>query len=105
MKIGGKLKSARLAKGFSIYKLSKITYISQNHISAIENDKRQPTLETLERLVEPLGITLVELLNSNEEAFYLTSEEKNLIKNYRAMSCDNSELFLKLSSVLSNHNK
>ena len=100
MKIGMKLRTARLSKGFSIYKLSKITYISQNHISAIENDQRQPTLETLERLIAPLGITLAELLNSNEEISYLSPRERLLVENFRNMTDENAELLLKLSEKL-----
>ena len=100
MKIGERLRMARKSKGFSIYKLSKITYISQNHISAIENDKRQPTLETLERLIDPLGITLAELLNPNGEVSYLSPEEKLLMENFRAMTSENAKLLLALSEKL-----
>lgn len=102
MKIGAKLKKARLSKGFSIYKLSKATYISQNHISAIENDKRQPTLETLERLIEPLGITLAELVSQGEEVVFLSDSEKRLVSVFRSRTNDDSELLLRLSESLSN---
>lgn len=103
MKIGEKLRTARLAKGFSIYKLSKITFVSQNHICAIENDKRQPTLETLERLIAPLGITLAELLNPNPDVSYLSDDEKELLKNYRALPSDSASLLLLLSHKLKSH--
>lgn len=101
MKIGARLRDVRLAKGFSIYKLSKETYISQNHISAIENDKRQPTLETLERLIAPLGITLAELVSEHTDSTYLSEKEKQLIGCFRSMTSENSDLVLSLTEALS----
>lgn len=101
MKIGARLKKYRLAKGYTIYKLSKETDISQNHISAIENDKRQPTIDTLERLVAPMGISLAELFNINESVSFLTENERRLVENYRSMPDESAELLLGLSDVLS----
>lgn len=105
MKIGTRLRQYRQAKEISIYKLSKETDVSQNHISAIENDIRQPTIEMLERLITPMGITLAEFFNDNENASFLTSDERNLIENYRFMSKENSDLIQKLSKALTNRNK
>ncbi|MBD5146205.1 MAG: helix-turn-helix transcriptional regulator [Ruminococcus sp.] len=102
MKIGARLRHYRTAKGFSIYKLSKETDISQNHISAIENDKRQPTVETLERLVSPMGITLAELFNESETSAFLTADERELVENYRSMPKESADLIYKLSNTLSN---
>lgn len=105
MKIGTRLRQYRKAKELSIYKLSKETDISQNHISAIENDKRQPTIETLERLIAPMGITLAELFNDNENASFLTPNERELIENYRSMPKESADLLHNLSNVLSNKGK
>ena len=81
MTIGERIRKLRNAKGLTIYKLSKETDISQNHISAIELNKRQPTIDTLSRLVVPLGISLAELFNENTEVSYLTKSERTLIEN------------------------
>ena len=102
MQIGDRLKQYRKAKGYSIYKLSLLTDISQNHISAIENNKRQATVDTLQRLIAPLGISLSELFNTDSEISYLTETERTLLENYRTMTDENAELFLKLSNSLSN---
>lgn len=100
MKIGARLKKYRLAKGYAIYKLSKETDISQNHISAIENDKRQPTIDTSERLVAPMGISFAELFNINESVSFLTENERRLVENYRSMPDESFELLLELSDAL-----
>lgn len=101
MQIGTRLKKYRTAKGYTIYKLSKETDISQNHISAIENDKRQPTIDTLERLIKPLGISLAELFNENDNISLLSSKERQLIENYRSTTDENAKLLFELSEALS----
>ena len=102
MEIGERLRQYRKAKGFSIYKLSKETDISQNHICGIENGKRQPTVETLKRLVTPMGITFAELFNENEQVSFLTPDERELVENYRSMPKESAELLYALSNTLSN---
>ncbi|MBQ7784237.1 MAG: helix-turn-helix transcriptional regulator [Oscillospiraceae bacterium] len=100
MKIGTRLKQYRTAKGFTIYKLSKETDISQNHISAIKNDKRQPTIDTLERMIAPLGISLSELFNQNKDISFLSEDERQLVENYRSMPSNCAEALYTLSELL-----
>ena len=100
MTIGERLRKLRTAKGLTIYKLSKETDISQNHISAIELNKRQPTIDTLSRLVVPLGISLAELFNEDTEASYLTKSERDLIENYRELPEEKAQILLNLSGML-----
>lgn len=100
MTIGERLRKLRTAKGLTIYKLSKETDISQNHISAIELNKRQPTIDTLSRLVVPLGISLAELFNEDTEASYLTKSERDLIENYRELPEEKAQMLLNLSGML-----
>ena len=88
MNVGNKLRFIRETKKISIYKLSKDTGISQNHISSIELGKRQPTVETLSRLIEPLGITLAELFNESDEVMFPTQEERMLLENFRCLPKD-----------------
>lgn len=62
METGARLRFLRKSKGISIYKLSQETGISQNHISDLELGRRKPSVETLKRLIAPLGISMAELL-------------------------------------------
>lgn len=100
MQIGEKLKEYRISRGYTIYRLSMITDISQNHISAIENNKRQPTIDTLQRLLEPLGVALSEFFNADKEISFLTVDERELVINFRATTEDNRMLLLNLSNAL-----
>ena len=99
MNIGNKLRSIREMKGFTIYKLSKETGISQNHIGDIELGKRQPTFDTLSRLLAPLGVSLSEFFNEETEMLYLSDEEKRLIENYRCLSPEKAAVLQQLSKA------
>ena len=100
MEIGQRLRSIRKSKGLSIYKLSQDTGISQNHISDLELGRRKPSVETLKRLIVPLGITLAELFNENTEVSILTENERELVENYRTLPDNKAENLLNLSRLL-----
>ena len=92
MKYGARLHQLRIAKKFSIYRLHKETGLSQGHITDLERDKHQPTLETLQRLLTAMDISLAEFFNENGEVFYLSKREKELVAIFRAMSNESAEL-------------
>jgi transcriptional regulator with XRE-family HTH domain len=56
MNYGKGIKIARTIAGLSQKELAKQSRIDAGHISLIEKGKRKPTLRTLERLIDVLGI-------------------------------------------------
>lgn len=100
MELGEKLKYFREAKNLSIYKLSQETNISQGYISDLENGRNQPTIDTLRRLLIPLGITLSEFFNENKETAVLSESEKELVEIYRTMPNDRAEIYIQLGRFL-----
>lgn len=100
MEIGERLRNIRKSKGLSIYKLSQDTGISQNHISDLELGRRKPSVETLKRLIVPLGITLAELFNEDTEVSFLTEKERELVENYRTLPDNKADSLLNLSRLL-----
>ena len=100
MEIGERLRNIRKSKGLSIYKLSQDTGISQNHISDLELGRRKPSVETLKRLIVPLGITLAELFNEYTEVSFLTEKERELVENYRTLPDNKADSLLNLSRLL-----
>lgn len=89
----------RNAKKFSRYRLTQLTGISGHHIKGIEEGTRQPTIETLKKMIEPLGITLAELFNEGE-ASYLSEKERQLIENFRTLSAEKGDALLSMSETL-----
>lgn len=99
MNLGKRIKELRIAKGLTRYRITQITGISGHHIKGVEDGTRQPTIETLEKLIVPLGITLAELFNDGE-SMILSEKERCLIENFRTMSNEKSEALLTMSEVL-----
>lgn len=100
MDIGKKLRKLREENNMSMYRLTQITGVSGHHIKGIEEGTRQPTIETLSRLVEPLGSSLAELFSDDTECIYLSPKEKQLIANFRKMSEEKADSLLNMSEVL-----
>ncbi|SFC67117.1 helix-turn-helix domain-containing protein [Ruminococcus albus] len=100
MDYGSRLRKMRKAKKFSIYRLHEITGLSQGHISELEKGKNQPTIETLQRLLSPMGISLSEFFNEDNEISYLNEREKELVATFRAMPDDSAELYFQLGKKL-----
>ena len=67
MNIGERLKALRKARGLSKNRLAQLAGISQTHISDIEAGKKNPTVETLRRICDALGISLIEFLDDTKE--------------------------------------
>ncbi len=100
MEVGKRLKQLRDDRGMTMYRLTQLTGVSGHHIKGIEEGTRQPTIETLNKLVTALGSSLVEIFNDDEACSYLTEDERRLIENYRMMSAEKSEALLRMSDVL-----
>ena len=57
-----KLHYVRTTKKITQIKLSRLTGISQSHISEIELGKQSPTLKTLEKIANALKVNPLELI-------------------------------------------
>ena len=100
MDVGKRLADLRNAKGLTKYRLTQITGVSGDHIKGIENGTRQPTIDTLQRLVEALGLSLAEFFNESQDAVYLSADERTLLENFRTISGEKAQALLTMSDVL-----
>lgn len=100
MDLGNKIREIRTTKGLSMYRITQITGISGHHIKGIEEGTRQPTIDTLQKLLVPLGISMAELFSENGEATYLSEKERILIENFRTLDNDQADALVQLSSVM-----
>ena len=100
MELGEKLKHFRESKKMSIYRLSQEADVSQGHISDLENGRNQPTIDTLKRLLAPMGITLAEFFNEDNEISILTEKEKELVALFMTMPDDRAEVYIQLGKFL-----
>ena len=63
--IAKRLKNARESKNISVYKLSQISGVSETHIRDLERGTRNPSFDTLSRLVKPLGLSLADIFKES----------------------------------------
>ena len=62
IRIGLKVKEVRTNRGLSISRLAAIVGMQRPNLSRLEHGKHFPSLETLERIADGLGVPVVELL-------------------------------------------
>src|SRR4051794_9791601 len=64
IRIGGRLRHARLMKGMNLKEVAAGVGCSESFISKLENDKVQPSLAVLHKLVALFGINVTTMFNS-----------------------------------------
>lgn len=64
MNVAFRLKSLREDKNLSQYRLAKKSGVSQSFLSTLESDQKTPTIDTLEKLCNALGINLAEFFDT-----------------------------------------
>ena len=94
MDISERLKSIRVAKNMSVYKLSQLSGVSETHIRDLERGDRNPSIDTLCRLVEQMGVPVSELFTESNNMTVLSDDEKTLLDCYRMLSKDKADSLL-----------
>jgi transcriptional regulator with XRE-family HTH domain len=76
--LGSRLRELRLQRGISIRGLAKLSGLSHPFVSAAEKDKTSPSVSSLKKLLDALGITLSAFFSEEASiqrvAFYKASE-------------------------------
>ncbi|MFS1520347.1 helix-turn-helix domain-containing protein [Flavobacterium covae] len=80
MKIGDKIKKAREAKGWSQKEVALKLNMDQSQYSKVENNKTDPLLSTIEKIIEALGITFEELISADKIFKDVDSFDKSLVE-------------------------
>lgn len=94
MDVGARLMKLRTEKGFTKYRMAEITGISHTHIGNIENGSKVPNIDTLSRLLEPLGVSLSEFFAEDDSLFCLTPQEQEFMKLLRTLPPDKADMML-----------
>ena len=102
MEISERLYYWRNLKRISVYKLSKLCGVSENHIRNLENGKKQPTIKTLQALTDGLNITLSEFFNTeNDDIIYLSKGERKILDFYRRLPKDKADILINFYEQMS----
>lgn len=96
MDINKKIMALCNERGWSVYELSLQSGITQSTISSMLHRGNPPKIENLQSICEAFGITLAQFFQEDEEAVFLTSDEKQLVYSFRALSHQRQEALLSL---------
>lgn len=89
MIFGEKIKSERKRRGWSQEELAEKLYVSRQSVSKWENGQHYPSIETIIKTSDLFGITIDELLRSDEELTKKVISDSKQLKypNWKA-ACD-----------------
>lgn len=100
MNVLEKVKKMQAERGWSTYKLSIESGLTQSTLSNMFSRGTCPTVDTLEKICDAFGITLAEFFERNEKKAYLSKEESELIDKYRSLNDKEKEAVNSLVNAL-----
>jgi transcriptional regulator with XRE-family HTH domain len=91
MNIGDNIKRVREAKNLTQKEVIMAIDMGAAMYSRIESGKIEPSLTTLEKIAKALGVSLVELIQSDESLSDVNSVDKSLMEKVWLMEALNDE--------------
>lgn len=81
-----KITSLREERGWTTYRLSKLSGIPQSTISTWYRKNLMPPIDKLEIICQTFGITLAEFFNDTDVLVSMTEEEKNMLAQWNLLT-------------------
>ncbi|MCQ2373524.1 MAG: helix-turn-helix transcriptional regulator [Phascolarctobacterium sp.] len=78
----------------SKYKLCQLTGIAQSSLSTMARGKTLPSITTLAKLCEGLGISVFDFFNRDPEAIVITNEDKLILKYWHELNDNQKKVLL-----------
>jgi transcriptional regulator with XRE-family HTH domain len=87
MSLGSKIRALRKERGWTAEYLAEISGCTQSTISEIENDKRSPQYDTLEKIAKAFKLPLIDILplEAHTGKANFTEEEKQLLSIFHQL--------------------
>lgn len=95
-----RFKALRTSKNLSVYKLFKLSKVSENYIRTIEEGDSQASIHVLEKLLRCIGITLPEFFCGGQGVLYPCEFERELIETVRRLPEGKARELLVLTKLL-----
>lgn len=90
----------RVSRNWTEYQLAEKTGIPQTTISSWYRKNLTPTIPSLERICQGLGITMAQLFAGENEPVPLTAEQRQLVEQWSTLSEQQRSLLLQLMKEL-----
>ena len=98
--MSSKFRELRKSKNMSVYRLSKLSEVSENYIHTIEKGGNQPSVAILTRLLSQLGTNMSEFFNESEEVVFPTAFERELLDSVRTLDEEKAQAVLNIARLL-----
>lgn len=86
----------RLERNWSEYDLSKRSGITQSTISTWYRRNQNPTIHSLEKICNGLGITLSQFFAESDDVIALTPIQREMLERWSSLTPTQQKLFLEL---------
>ncbi|PWM34792.1 MAG: XRE family transcriptional regulator [Clostridiales bacterium] len=96
MDILGRIRELMDQRGMSEYKLSQLSGISNSTLNSLFRKNNLPTLPTLEKICNGLGVTMLQFMSEGKETYALSSKELQLFEKWSTLTSEQKELLLQL---------
>lgn len=96
MDIVEKIEKLKIQRGWTDYKLSLESGVSQSTLATIKQRNTPPKIEILEMICDAFGLTLSQFFWENETVEILSSKELQLVHSFRNLSEEQKDALLKL---------
>jgi transcriptional regulator with XRE-family HTH domain len=83
-------------RNWSMYKLSKLSGVSQSTLSNMFSRNNDPSISTLEDICKAFGITLSQFFANDGELVVLTKEQSEMLEKWSTLSDEQKSALLKL---------
>jgi len=93
------------SRSWTVYRLSKESGITYSTLCTMLHKCNAPTIATLKRICDGLGITLSEFFDREKDAIFLTDLQKACLSKWDALSDDNRIAAEKYVDFLLSHQK
>jgi len=81
---------------WSMYKLSKLSGVSQSTLSNLFARNNDPSISTLEDICKAFGITLSQFFANEGELVVITKEQSEMLEKWSTLSDEQKSALLKL---------
>lgn len=83
-------------RNWSMYKLSKLSGVSQSTLSNLFTRNNDPSISTLEDICKAFGITLSQFFANEGELVVITKEQSEMLDKWSTLSDEQKRALLKL---------
>lgn len=95
-----KITSLREERGWTTYRLSKLSGIPQSTISTWYRKNLMPPIDKLEIICQTFGITLAEFFDDTNLFISMTEEEKNMLSRWTLLTPSQRTAVLNIIDLL-----